>query len=123
MYVLESGSLDCTKVFSGNSQPTHLKVYQPGEGFGELLDPRLGQETDDPARQTHARGEGQAEGDQRRLGERQRDRADDQAEHAAGDPELLGREGVDANVHAWTDVILASCVAKICGASRKNFLR
>ena len=36
MYVLESGSLDCTKVFSGNSQPTHLKVYQPGEGFGEL---------------------------------------------------------------------------------------
>jgi cAMP-dependent protein kinase regulator len=36
MYVLESGSLDCTKVFKGNSQPTHLKVYQPGEGFGEL---------------------------------------------------------------------------------------
>ncbi len=36
MYVLESGSLDCTKVFTGNSQPTHLKVYQPGEGFGEL---------------------------------------------------------------------------------------
>jgi cAMP-dependent protein kinase regulator len=36
MYVLESGSLDCSKVFSGHSEPTHLKVYQPGEGFGEL---------------------------------------------------------------------------------------
>ena len=36
MYVLESGSLDCTKIFAGNKDPTHLKVYQPGEGFGEL---------------------------------------------------------------------------------------
>ena len=36
MYVLESGNLDCTKVFAGNTEPTHLKVYQPGEGFGEL---------------------------------------------------------------------------------------
>lgn len=36
MYVLEQGSLDCTKVFPGNSEPTHLKTYAPGEGFGEL---------------------------------------------------------------------------------------
>jgi len=27
MYVLESGSLDCTKIFAGNTEPTHLKVY------------------------------------------------------------------------------------------------
>ncbi len=36
MYVLESGSLKCTKIFPGATEPTHLKVYQPGEGFGEL---------------------------------------------------------------------------------------
>lgn len=36
MYVLEQGSLKCTKVFPGNAQPTHLKTYVPGEGFGEL---------------------------------------------------------------------------------------
>ena len=36
MYVLESGTLDCTKVFSGGAEPTFLKTYQPGEGFGEL---------------------------------------------------------------------------------------
>jgi cAMP-dependent protein kinase regulator len=36
MYVLESGNLDCTKVFAGNTEPTHLKTYEPGEGFGEL---------------------------------------------------------------------------------------
>lgn len=36
MYVLESGSLKCTKVFKGHSEPTHLKNYVPGEGFGEL---------------------------------------------------------------------------------------
>lgn len=36
MYVLESGSLDCTKVFAGNKEPTFLKEYAPGEGFGEL---------------------------------------------------------------------------------------
>ena len=36
MYVLEQGSLNCTKVFSGNTAPTFLKEYQPGEGFGEL---------------------------------------------------------------------------------------
>jgi cAMP-dependent protein kinase regulator len=36
MYVLEKGALNCTKVFSGNTEPTFLKEYQPGEGFGEL---------------------------------------------------------------------------------------
>ena len=36
MYVLEEGSLNCTKVFKGNTEPTQLKVYKPGEGFGEL---------------------------------------------------------------------------------------
>ena len=36
MYVLEKGSLDCTKVFAGNTDPTWLKEYVPGEGFGEL---------------------------------------------------------------------------------------
>lgn len=36
MYVLESGSLLCTKVFKGHTQPTTLKTYVPGEGFGEL---------------------------------------------------------------------------------------
>lgn len=36
MYVLEDGALDCTKVFAGNSAPTWLKEYAPGEGFGEL---------------------------------------------------------------------------------------
>jgi cAMP-dependent protein kinase regulator len=36
MYVLDTGSLDCTKVFSGQSEPTFLKEYVPGESFGEL---------------------------------------------------------------------------------------
>ena len=36
MYVLEQGALNCTKVFKGNTEPTQLKVYAPGEGFGEL---------------------------------------------------------------------------------------
>lgn len=36
MYVLEEGALDCTKVFAGNKEPTFLKEYAPGEGFGEL---------------------------------------------------------------------------------------
>ena len=34
MYVLESGSLECTKVINGTK--THLKNYEAGEGFGEL---------------------------------------------------------------------------------------
>lgn len=36
MYVLENGTLDCTKIFKGNTEPTLLKTYVPGEGFGEL---------------------------------------------------------------------------------------
>ena len=36
MYVLEKGTLDCTKVFAGSNDPTFLKKYVPGEGFGEL---------------------------------------------------------------------------------------
>jgi cAMP-dependent protein kinase regulator len=36
MYVLEQGTLNCTKIFSGKTEPTFLKEYQPGEGFGEL---------------------------------------------------------------------------------------
>lgn len=36
MYVLENGSLKCTKVFAGATVPTYLKTYEPGEGFGEL---------------------------------------------------------------------------------------
>lgn len=31
-----SGTLRCTKVFKGNTEPTFLKTYQPGEAFGEL---------------------------------------------------------------------------------------
>lgn len=36
MYVLESGTLTCTKHFKDNPAPTFLKEYHPGEGFGEL---------------------------------------------------------------------------------------
>lgn len=36
MFVLEQGELNCTKLLKGNTEPTFLKVYQPGEGFGEL---------------------------------------------------------------------------------------
>lgn len=36
MYVVEQGTLECTKVFKGKSEPTFLKDYHPGEGFGEL---------------------------------------------------------------------------------------
>lgn len=36
LYVIEEGSYKCTKVFSGNTEPTYLKTYQPGEAFGEL---------------------------------------------------------------------------------------
>ncbi len=36
MYVVEFGTLACTKTFSGNTEPTYLKEFQPGEGFGEL---------------------------------------------------------------------------------------
>ena len=36
MYVVETGQLKCTKVFKGTTEPTFLKEYNPGEGFGEL---------------------------------------------------------------------------------------
>lgn len=36
LYVVEHGTLTCTKVFKGNTEPTKLKVFQPGEAFGEL---------------------------------------------------------------------------------------
>ena len=36
LYVVGSGTLTCSKVFKGQSAPTKLKVYQPGEAFGEL---------------------------------------------------------------------------------------
>jgi cAMP-dependent protein kinase regulator len=36
LYVVSSGTLSCTKVFPGNTEPTFLKRYQPGEAFGEL---------------------------------------------------------------------------------------
>ena len=36
MYVVEQGTFACTKVFKGQSAPTHLKDYHPGDGFGEL---------------------------------------------------------------------------------------
>jgi len=36
LFVVESGTLNCFKLFSGKSEPTLLKTYQPGEAFGEL---------------------------------------------------------------------------------------
>lgn len=36
LYVIESGKYKCTKIFAGNSEPTYLKTYEPGEAFGEL---------------------------------------------------------------------------------------
>lgn len=36
LYVVASGTLKCTKVFKGNTEPTFLKRYEPGEAFGEL---------------------------------------------------------------------------------------
>jgi cAMP-dependent protein kinase regulator len=36
MYVVEKGTLACTKHFKGNAAPTFLKEFHPGEGFGEL---------------------------------------------------------------------------------------
>ena len=36
LYVVGSGTLQCTKRFEGSSAPTFLKTYQPGEVFGEL---------------------------------------------------------------------------------------
>jgi len=36
LYVVASGTLSCTKIFKGNTDPTFLKRYEPGEAFGEL---------------------------------------------------------------------------------------
>ena len=36
LYVVESGTLDCSKVFVKGEKDTYLKTYQPGESFGEL---------------------------------------------------------------------------------------
>lgn len=33
---MHSGELDCYKRFSKDAENTHLKVYYPGESFGEL---------------------------------------------------------------------------------------
>lgn len=34
--MIEQGKYKCTKVFPGNTEPTYLKTYEPGEAFGEL---------------------------------------------------------------------------------------
>lgn len=36
LFVVESGSLSCTKLFTGKTEPTFLKKYEPGDAFGEL---------------------------------------------------------------------------------------
>jgi len=36
LYVVEDGQLDCFKRFTKDGENKHLKVYQPGESFGEL---------------------------------------------------------------------------------------
>ena len=36
LYVVESGVLSCSKLFAGNSEPTFLKKFHPGDSFGEL---------------------------------------------------------------------------------------
>jgi cAMP-dependent protein kinase regulator len=36
LFVVANGTLTCTKVFSGNTEPTFLKRYESGEAFGEL---------------------------------------------------------------------------------------
>lgn len=36
LYVVSSGTLSCTKIFKGHSDPTFLKRYEAGEAFGEL---------------------------------------------------------------------------------------
>lgn len=35
-YVVDTGSLDCSRRPSPNAPSVHLKTYQPGESFGEL---------------------------------------------------------------------------------------
>lgn len=36
LYIIESGDLDCFKVFSDSEEEKYLKTYHPGETFGEL---------------------------------------------------------------------------------------
>jgi len=36
LYVIDRGTLECYKQFSPNSEPKHVKTYNPGESFGEL---------------------------------------------------------------------------------------
>jgi cAMP-dependent protein kinase regulator len=36
LYVVEEGTLECTKIFGGQGNPTYLKDYTAGEAFGEL---------------------------------------------------------------------------------------
>ncbi|CAI2371145.1 unnamed protein product [Moneuplotes crassus] len=36
LYVVETGQLQCSKIFPGNTEPTNLIVYSPGGAFGEL---------------------------------------------------------------------------------------
>ena len=36
LYLVDSGELDCEKVFKAGDPPTYLKTYVPGESFGEL---------------------------------------------------------------------------------------
>lgn len=36
LYVVEKGTLDCSKVFQKGQPPKHLKEYNPGDAFGEL---------------------------------------------------------------------------------------
>jgi cAMP-dependent protein kinase regulator len=36
LYLIESGTLDCYKTFNKEEGPKHLKIYVPGEAFGEL---------------------------------------------------------------------------------------
>ena len=36
LFVVESGTLSCQKIFKGKSGAVFLKRYEPGEAFGEL---------------------------------------------------------------------------------------
>ena len=36
LYVVAQGTLSCTKIFPGKTDPEFLKKYEPGEAFGEL---------------------------------------------------------------------------------------
>lgn len=36
LYVVEKGTLSCSKIFTKGAEPTFLKEYVPGEAFGEL---------------------------------------------------------------------------------------